>query len=324
MDKSLKAMFERKLQHIKLGRLAELGVSPNWWQDLLRAWAPSGSASTEHRFLRLAVRKNYLNFYRQGQSVAKVGFAKDGTPWLSTHIKYLWSNANGQGYVRLVDRKAEWTTEGSTHLVDYAGRATLYAWATQATHYAGYPMATSSMSMRPAWWISFTPASGVAAAASLMTSGRHYERTEKEGDTKEVKRHKSTQRCNYHDAAWAPLAAALHAEVPRAPWRVLMPARSATRQTGSPAYALADEPMRLGATDSQSAVADFKSLVHPKFDDGTEREVYVCGWVSAAATAKEFRPFYYSSSGPSGYIVNAKGEGMEALKSAGCSGSLGL
>lgn len=77
-----------------------------WFKDLLRAWRPAGHAnrqgSKEEDHLRLAVRNGYLNFYRAGQSVAKVGFANDALQW-EIHNKYVdkTDERGDQHYVKI-------------------------------------------------------------------------------------------------------------------------------------------------------------------------------------------------------------------------------
>ena len=71
-------IFGRKFE---IERLSDVVLNENRWLcDLLHHWHPSGDPigrdtdqeGKEH--LRLAIRNGYLNFYRAGQSVAKVGF----------------------------------------------------------------------------------------------------------------------------------------------------------------------------------------------------------------------------------------------------------
>jgi hypothetical protein len=95
----------------------EVLESNGWLGDLLSRWHPSGAvggASGEH--LRLAVRNGYLNFYRAGQSVAKVEFA-GGTLRAKIHKKYVFGDdGEGQTYVTLT----------SAGFMDSAGRPTPY------------------------------------------------------------------------------------------------------------------------------------------------------------------------------------------------------
>lgn len=58
-------------------------------------WQIPGSDAPTTRFrLRLAVRAGYLNFYAQGQSLAKLSLVR-GSPRLSVHRKYLGDDAPG-------------------------------------------------------------------------------------------------------------------------------------------------------------------------------------------------------------------------------------
>src|SRR5258707_475086 len=78
-----------------------------WLCDLISRWQPSGNSigkrmeqeSEEH--LRLAIRNGYLNFYRAGQSVAKVKFGS-GKLQAEIHKKYVYGDDCGeQRYVKL-------------------------------------------------------------------------------------------------------------------------------------------------------------------------------------------------------------------------------
>jgi hypothetical protein len=120
-------------------RLSDTVLEENVWLcDLLSRWHPSGSAigkrteqeSEEH--LRLAIRNGYLNFYRAGQSVAKVKFGRRKLQ-AEIHKKYVYGDdCGGQGYVKLtsdgfpeygtglpvpydVVRLREWTSRAGCH-----------------------------------------------------------------------------------------------------------------------------------------------------------------------------------------------------------------
>jgi hypothetical protein len=123
---------------LALENLAAPGREPNWWQDLLRAWAPAGSPLTNHRPLRLAVRNGYLNFYSNGQSVAKVSFERGGTPRLETHVKYVSSDTKGQRYASLVGQTVQFKEGGRARELPYLGKSTLTEWAVRANGYAGF------------------------------------------------------------------------------------------------------------------------------------------------------------------------------------------
>jgi hypothetical protein len=91
--------FRRGVSSENLEKLGELAKTDSWFRDLLDCWQPAGHPITNKRFLRLAVRDNYLNFYYKGQSVAKVGFEKNENVYFQTHSKYL--GFKSQKYIRL-------------------------------------------------------------------------------------------------------------------------------------------------------------------------------------------------------------------------------
>jgi hypothetical protein len=76
--------FNRCLKH-----LDEInGDVPTWWRDLLSLWMPSGQTAGDFG-LRLAIRDNYLNFYRCGQSVARVEILAGPKLRATIHHKYI-------------------------------------------------------------------------------------------------------------------------------------------------------------------------------------------------------------------------------------------
>ena len=82
-----------------------LSRQDHWWKDLLTLWRPSGQVTGDDG-LRLAIRDGYMNFYRRGQSVARVGINKEGQLALSVHAKYVLPeidlpSVQGQEYVTL-------------------------------------------------------------------------------------------------------------------------------------------------------------------------------------------------------------------------------
>ncbi|WP_167544818.1 hypothetical protein [Brevundimonas vesicularis] len=122
-------LFCRGLTSKQMNALAVAAVvSDHWWRDLLSLWKPSGVSSGEYG-LRLAVRHGYLNFYRHGQSVAKVSFDGSHRPTLSVHAKYICNDDErgvvGQVYARLDDRGI--SCKGLTSRA-YEGLATVKAW----------------------------------------------------------------------------------------------------------------------------------------------------------------------------------------------------
>lgn len=70
--------------------LAKLVADNTWFSDLLAHWQPAGSVATgAEPHLRLAIRDGYLNFYRNGQSVAKVNFGPLAGLRAEVHAKYV-------------------------------------------------------------------------------------------------------------------------------------------------------------------------------------------------------------------------------------------
>jgi hypothetical protein len=117
-----------------LRRLAE-GPDENWWKDLLGLWRPSGSVAGP-RGLRLAIRKNYLNFYLRGQSVARVGFTPACEPYVETHVKYAFGcRETAQKYARLQGTGIRHPITGS--ILGYEGLSTLHLWIKRADVHKG-------------------------------------------------------------------------------------------------------------------------------------------------------------------------------------------
>ena len=102
----------------------------HWWRDLLSLWHPSGQSTGDHG-LRLAIRNGYMNFYRRGQSIARVSFNRQGEPVLSVHAKYILpktdrSAVKGQEYVTLTTTSLI-RRDGHPEL-PYEGLKTLKRW----------------------------------------------------------------------------------------------------------------------------------------------------------------------------------------------------
>lgn len=124
------AQFIRKLDGLDaLEKMLTSSEQGTWWRDLLTLWRPSGQRAGKDG-LRLAIRNNYMNFYRRGQSIARVSFDRSKRPVLSVHAKYVLPKAErkfvGQEYVRLttttIVRRGE-------HLgLPYEGVKTLREW----------------------------------------------------------------------------------------------------------------------------------------------------------------------------------------------------
>ena len=78
-----------------------------WFKDMLLHWRPAGDAlhrdmidahklvsngqmlEADPKHLRLAISNGYLNLYRSGQSVAKIGFGSGGDLQARIHNKYI-------------------------------------------------------------------------------------------------------------------------------------------------------------------------------------------------------------------------------------------
>jgi hypothetical protein len=79
--------FERCLTGWPAFENAATSGEPNWFKDLLYLWRPSGHCSGLNG-LRIAIRNDYLNFYRLGQSVALVKCVS-GELVADVHYKYV-------------------------------------------------------------------------------------------------------------------------------------------------------------------------------------------------------------------------------------------
>lgn len=121
--------FRRSLSDKQMAALAAAASQPqHWWKDLLKLWRPNGVGSGDYG-LRLAVRDGYLNFYRRGQSVARVSFDRGGSPMLSVHAKYVVNEEErqlgGLKYAALVDREI---SHVGLPTRSYEGVETLKSW----------------------------------------------------------------------------------------------------------------------------------------------------------------------------------------------------
>ncbi|WP_242076331.1 hypothetical protein [Brevundimonas diminuta] len=129
MSQSKPKPFARGLSEVQMAGLARaMELQRHWWRDLLYLWRPSGHETGDYG-LRLAVRDGYLNFYRRGQSVARVAFSKGGEPHLSVHAKYVVSDAERSlpnlRYARL---KTTEITHAKSPSRNYDGIDSLKAW----------------------------------------------------------------------------------------------------------------------------------------------------------------------------------------------------
>lgn len=131
---SKKGVFNRHLPELGLEKLHALAASTddNWWKDLLSHWRPAGfdsgqcddTQSCDCNGLRIAVRDGYLNFYRRGQSVAKVSFVEN-EPIFTIHAEYVWPG-NAKTYVEMAQGKVRGRAD-----VPYS-RGTLRRWIANA------------------------------------------------------------------------------------------------------------------------------------------------------------------------------------------------
>lgn len=120
--------FARGLSGNAIDALRGASQIDGWWRDLLGLWAVNGSPSNADG-LRLAIRDGYLNFYRRGQSVAKVSVDRAGRPQLTVHAKYAGSEAARDtlaGYAKLVGH--ELVLSDGTPIARYSGVASLRSW----------------------------------------------------------------------------------------------------------------------------------------------------------------------------------------------------
>lgn len=133
----LMTTFKRGLRPDALAALRAMTDSskPNWWKDLLALWAPSGvdSGDESDPKLRVAVRNNYLNFYRSGQSVARVCFGprvnQEVEPRLETHVYYAFEKRGVQAYAKLAASDSTLTDPtDESRSIKYNGVATLRSW----------------------------------------------------------------------------------------------------------------------------------------------------------------------------------------------------
>jgi len=99
---------------------------PQWWDDLLLLWRPSGVPAGTHG-LRLAIRNGSVNFYRKGQSIAYVRFPEGCDPYMELHAKYVYPDSHES----IVNNRVRITAnppEGSRSVISYEGPAALRRW----------------------------------------------------------------------------------------------------------------------------------------------------------------------------------------------------
>jgi hypothetical protein len=130
------ANFERRLTDWTAFEKAATSTENHWFKDLLSLWRSSGQPSGKDG-LRLAIRNNYLNFYRLGQSVARV-YCVRGELHAEVHYKYVLgaqSEYSGPLYLRLTKQ----SVFSQTVLVaPYEGLSTLHKWIVAAQKHVGH------------------------------------------------------------------------------------------------------------------------------------------------------------------------------------------
>lgn len=107
----------------------------DWWLDLLRLWRPAGVAAGD-RGLRLAIREDYLNFYSQGQSVARVE-VKRGNLVGYVHAKYVLPHSESELGQQYVEVRGDALTLKGRPIGDYGGSTTVAAWTDVAKSKSG-------------------------------------------------------------------------------------------------------------------------------------------------------------------------------------------
>lgn len=123
--------FKRGFDETGLQALRDALQQPrHWWRDLLSLWRPSGHPSGDDG-LRLAIRNGYMNFYRWGQSVARVAVDAKRRPYVEVHAKYVLSKperhtAASNEYVSLMADTIVRPLGLGT--LPYEGDATLRSW----------------------------------------------------------------------------------------------------------------------------------------------------------------------------------------------------
>jgi hypothetical protein len=93
-------------------------------------------AEEDPKRLRLAIRDGYVNFYRGGQSIAKVGFGSRGGLQARIHNKYIYGDeGSGQSYLTVTSAGvADRNIPGEKA---YSGLAELRGWIANANNHTG-------------------------------------------------------------------------------------------------------------------------------------------------------------------------------------------
>ncbi len=131
------AIFERCLCPWNTFENAARSDKPHWFRDLLSLWRPSGHCSGANG-LRLAIRNCYLNFYRLGQSIARVECVS-GDLIAEVHYKYVLGErpagmTEKSPYLRMTQKGVFFR---GRQVADYEGLSTLHRWIDATREYAG-------------------------------------------------------------------------------------------------------------------------------------------------------------------------------------------
>lgn len=124
------SQFARQIKNLSVIESLSSDAAPSWWNDLLALWRPSGIKSGDYG-LRLAIRNGYVNFYRLGQSIARVEINHKGTPTATTHFKYVSAKGDlppDSEYVKLRGEKILWRRGGENEERCYGGIEDLKRW----------------------------------------------------------------------------------------------------------------------------------------------------------------------------------------------------
>lgn len=122
------SQFDRRLDRLDALCAQPMAALPQWWKDLLSLWRPSGTASDDYG-LRLAIRNDYFNFYRRGQSIAEVRIGKTGVPKADIHIKYVRPPAAEPYGAQCLTLDGDgWLRSKGNQVQQYGGLAMLKTW----------------------------------------------------------------------------------------------------------------------------------------------------------------------------------------------------
>ena len=147
--------FQRRIREGFMNQLdsdSALGEYP-WLVDMLCLWRPAGdlignprkelTSSEAHgsalselpTHLRLAIRDGYINLYRDGQSVAKIGLNRKRKIQAKIHNKYVGGDEMKGGYTTLTNAGLGDPVTG--RLVPYQGTTQLNEWIERANRHTG-------------------------------------------------------------------------------------------------------------------------------------------------------------------------------------------